>query len=291
MRLDRHRTVLLVAHLAAVAVVAGLAWQGLDYYGTALVERPRHAGYWTFKPGGSRGHLLGVVGASLMVVMLVYSLRKRWRPLRKAGQLRQWLDFHIFCGVYGPLLVVLHSSFKVQGLVAISFWSMIAVALSGVLGRYLYLQIPRARSGDQLSLAEVERERAELVGRLEHDVGLPPEALAALTASVPERWRGWSGALPGGPLATLRLRRRLGNAARVLERGFPGAPTAAWGEAARLVAARVVLEQRIAAWGRLQRLFHHWHVFHKPFAVLMYLFMAVHVAVALLTGYGWAPQP
>ncbi len=60
-------------------------------------------------------------------------------------------------------------------------------------------------------------------------------------------------------------------------------------EAARLVADKAVLEQRIAAWSRLQRLFHYWHVFHKPFAVLMYLFMVVHVAVVLLTGYGWAP--
>ena len=50
---------------------------------------------------------------------------------------------------------------------------------------------------------------------------------------------------------------------------------------------RAFLERRILLWDRLQRLFHYWHVLHKPFAVIMYLFMIVHVGVALATGYGW----
>ena len=226
MRLDVHRLVLVTCYVAAAAVVGWLAWQGADYYATPLVERPRHDGYWALKPGGSRGHLLGVVGSGLMVVMLVYSLRKRVKALKGLGRLRDWLDFHIFCGIIGPLLVVLHSSFKVQGLVALSFWSMVAVALSGVLGRYLYLQIPRTRAGDELTLAEVEAEVRELSARAD---ALPPE----------------------------------------------------------LVKRRQWLMDRITRWQRLQELFHHWHVFHKPFAVIMYIFMIVHVVVVVMTGYAF----
>ena len=64
-----------------------------------------------------------------MLLMLLYSVRKRVGFLRRLGPLSRWLDGHIFLGVFGPLLVMLHSSFKVQGLVALSFWSMVAVAL------------------------------------------------------------------------------------------------------------------------------------------------------------------
>ena len=58
-------------------------------------------------------------------------------------------------------------------------------------------------------------------------------------------------------------------------------------EATRAVRQKAMLERRLVLWRRLQQLFHYWHVFHKPFAIVMYLFMIVHVAVALVTGYGW----
>jgi hypothetical protein len=221
-----HRVVLALLYLAAFAAIAHYLSSGFSYYRTPLVERPHHPSFWEYKPGGLYGHSFGVIGSALMTVMLLYSVRKRAKPLRKAGPLSAWLDFHIFCGIVGPLFVILHSSFKVKGLVALSFWSMIAVALSGVVGRYLYRQIPRTRAGDELTLAEVEAEARELTARLEE---LPPE----------------------------------------------------------LVKRRAWLLDRIARWQRLQELFHHWHVFHKPFAVIMYLFMIVHVAVVVMTGYAF----
>ncbi len=148
-----------LAALYAVSLVGLglLVAYGWDYYATPLVERPHHELYWELKPGGVLGRTYGIAGASLMSLMMVYSLRKRLRIFRKLGQLRGWLDFHIYCGVMGPLLIVLHSSLKVTGIVALSFWSMVLVAASGVVGRYLYLQIPRRRSGDAMSLAEAEQ--------------------------------------------------------------------------------------------------------------------------------------
>lgn len=219
-----HRVVLGILYAAAFAAMGHYLYEGWSYYRTPLLERPHHEQFWDLKPGGLYGHSFGVIGSALMLVMLLYSVRKRAKPLRRAGAVGAWLDFHIFCGIVGPLFVILHSSFKVQGLVALSFWSMIAVALSGVVGRYLYRQIPRTRAGDELTLAQVEAEVRELSARLEE---LPPELV---------RRRQW-------------------------------------------------LLDRIARWQRLQELFHHWHVFHKPFAVIMYVFMVVHVAVVVLTGY------
>jgi hypothetical protein len=276
MTLPARKLVLTTVYAAALAVIGVLAWEGSSYYGTPLIERPRHEDYWTLKPGGSRGHLLGIAGSSLMVVMLVYSVRKRTKALRGAGKLRDWLDFHIFCGVIGPLLVVLHSSFKVHGLVALSFWSMVVVALSGVLGRYLYLQIPRTRAGDQLSLKEVEELNADLTRRLREELGDEPvrelEALAA-------------GSVQPMPLLPLLLRMPLdGIRLRWRLRSFRHLGSAGL---LRTIRQKALLQRRLLLWNRLQELFHHWHVLHKPFAVVMYVFMILHIAVAIMTGYAW----
>ena len=182
-----HRLVLATLYAAGLGAVAWFASEGFDFYRTPLIERPRHELYWTFKPGGTLGLKFGIAGAGMMTLMLAYSLRKRWHRLRRLGPARMWLDYHIFLGVCGPLFILLHSSFKVGGLVGLSFWSMVGVALSGVFGRYLYRKLSRGLAGDELA--------------------------------------------------------------------------------------------------RVERLFHYWHVFHKPFAFLMYLFMTVHIGVAWWTGY------
>ena len=162
---ESHRALLVVLYGLALAAVATLLVLGSDYYRTPLLERGHHPGYWTWKAGGTIGHKLGLLGSTMMVLMLLYSVRKRVGAFRRLGPLSRWLNAHIFLGVVGPLLVVLHSSFKVQGLVALSFWSMIVVASSGVLGRYLYLQIPRTRAGEVLARRGLDEEQGR-PGRL-----------------------------------------------------------------------------------------------------------------------------
>ncbi len=273
---------------AGLGAVAWFTWQGADYYTTPLIDRPHHPGYWMLKPGGGQGHLLGVVGSVLMVAMLLYSVRRRWRPLRRFGSLSTWLKFHIFCGVIGPLLVILHSSFKVTGLVALSFWSMILVAASGVLGRYLYVQIPRRRSGDAMTLEETEERRRRLSRRLVDDLGLDPSAVGeidGLAATGLGPGAGLLRVLLRLPWEGLVLRFRV---RRYLARSVPrGASPTLTREIGETVAERALLERRVLLWDRLHGLFHYWHVAHKPFAIVMYLFMIVHVAVALMTGYAW----
>ena len=276
------------AYVAGLVIVGVLFAIGLDYYRTPLLERAHHAGYWTWKAGGSVGHKLGVIGSSMMLLMLLYSVRKRVAALRRVGALSRWLDAHIFLGVFGPLLVVLHSGFKVQGLVALSFWSMIVVASSGVLGRYLYLQIPRTRAGEALALAELETHDRELSQRLRTSFGLGDAQLERLDAlvAVPER-TGLVAGLARMVVGQLRLRAGLASFARSCR----GVPRPLYREFERVVQQKALARRRILLWDRVHELFHYWHVLHKPFALVMYVFMAVHVAVAVMTGYAWGSRP
>jgi hypothetical protein len=66
-----------------------------------------------------------------------------------------------------------------------------------------------------------------------------------------------------------------------------GVPRTVLRELERVALQKAFVRRRIVLWDRLHELFHYWHVLHKPFALVMYLFMVVHVAVAVVTGYGW----
>ncbi len=285
-RLTPYRACLLILWAVSAGLLVFLWLRGADYYLTPLVERPRHEAYWALKPGGPVGRTYGIVGASLMLVMQLYSVRKRAKPLRDLGSLRMWLDFHIYCGVLGPLFIVLHSSLKVHGLVALSFWSMVVVASSGVLGRFLYLQIPRRRSGDQLSLQEIEAHGAKLEERLRSEFGLTRTVIDELdTAAVSGLSSEMSlvRLLLRLPFEGILLRSRLrGGLRRVKD-----LPRKNLRELASLTRQRAQLQRRVVLMSKLQELFYYWHVLHKPFAIVMYLFMFVHIGVALMTGYAW----
>jgi hypothetical protein len=284
MKAAPQRLLLIGIYALLLGSLAGFAYHGLPYYLTPLAERPRHPLYWQLKPGGSWGLAFGIVGAVMMVVMLLYSVRKRFVALRRLGPVSEWLDFHILFGICGPLFILLHSSFKVQGLVSLSFWSMVAVATSGIAGRYLYRQIPHSSAGDELSLAEVERLDQELARQLTQEAGLDAEAIRQLdevAALGTGAGRSLLGLALRFPLDSLRLGRRL----RAFRQRFSPRDRHLRRRYELLVRQKVSLRRRILLWQRVRELFHYWHVFHKPFALVMYIFMFVHIGVAWVTGY------
>jgi len=99
---------------------------------------------------GFFGHMIGVVGFVLMLLTeILYSLRKRSRKARW-GRMEEWLQFHIFTGLVGPYLVLLHTSWKFNGLAgAVTILTMIIV-ISGFVGRYIFTRIPRNLDGMEI---------------------------------------------------------------------------------------------------------------------------------------------
>lgn len=96
------------------------------------------------------GHFLGIIGFILMLMTeTLYSIRKRSRSARWAS-LAEWLQFHIFTGLVGPYMVLLHSSWKFNGLAGATTLLTILIVISGFIGRYIYTQIPRSLDGIEL---------------------------------------------------------------------------------------------------------------------------------------------
>lgn len=287
---SKRRIVLWIIYLLSLAAIIWFVVDGYAYYSTPYSERPMHPDYRELRPAGSRGLLFGYAGSIMMILMLVYSLRKRTGLLGQSVSLKSLLQFHIFLGIMGPLFIVLHTSFKVQGLVAVSFWSMVAVAASGFFGRYLYLQIPRNIQGSELSLSELERVTGEQTKALRERFQLDDKAVGQLEAVTSRFAGGFSG---GAAHAVIRLllddllrfwaRRRF---ARDVLRAVP-LPRRELREFTHLAFGRALLQRRIAMLGQVQQVFHYWHVIHKPFAIIMYLIMLIHIGVAIWTGYGW----
>jgi len=161
----------------SLAVLAGAtAWIYRDYWALAVASREAHELHHLLNPGGPGGLWLGVIGTALMLAMLLYTVRKKLSAVRWLGSLPGWLRFHMICGVMGPLLIVLHGGLKwPTGLIAVGFWCMVAVALSGLFGRYVYGFFPRNAAGTAL------------------DLGLAAEALSDLRARLVEQTRDASG--------------------------------------------------------------------------------------------------
>ncbi len=123
-----------LALLACVIITA--------FYGGMIVltrQIPAASGFY--------GHTLGIFGFILMLLTeALYSLRKRSRSARW-GRMAEWLQFHIFTGIVGPFMVLLHSSWKFNGLAGATLLMTGIIVLSGFVGRYIYTRIPRTADG------------------------------------------------------------------------------------------------------------------------------------------------
>ncbi|MFH1845836.1 MAG: hypothetical protein ABIF77_21845 [bacterium] len=279
--------VLVLLSVVTAVLVVALVVAGWQYYSTPLLERPHHADHRLWRSAGDLGHGLGVAGSACLLLLLLYSVRKRLVVDPRWGPLPVWLRFHIYLGITGPLLITLHSSLKIEGLVAVSYWSMAAVAVSGVLGRYLYQQIPRNVFGEALDFDDVMERRDALDNQLQSVSGQDSDLLTELArvAGSPDPTAaagdGSFRLLLQLPWRNLTLRRDLKG---LLQRPQPPSDPTTF---LRLARQRVQLERRLLVFHTVRDLFHHWHVVHKPFAYLMLIIMAIHIAVTVMFGYRW----
>lgn len=103
------------------------------------------------------GYALGIAGASLMLLLLLYPLSKRTHRMRRWVHTRHWFRMHMIFGILGPALIVLHSGFSLDSTNgSVALISMLAVAASGIVGRYFYTKIHHGLYGRRANLEELK---------------------------------------------------------------------------------------------------------------------------------------
>ncbi len=292
-----HRRRVYVCAAVAIALVLALAAYGFDYYLLSAADRPFSPKHHLLKPSGVIGIKLGMLGLGLFLLIFLYALRKRIGWLARRGKARHWLDFHVIAGLTAPVIIAFHASFKFQGIAGMAFWIMFAVAVSGVVGRYIYAQIPRSLNSAELSLKELEGMEADLGRELEHQHLVPAEYLEPMmrmpTAADVRNMAAYRAMLhmlaldAARPLHIARLRIRvLGFGATVACLG--GLLRSSNAELERAIAAarrKSALSKRIVFLSRTQQVFHLWHVVHRPFSYSFAVLAAIHIIVVISLGF------
>lgn len=121
------------------------------------------------------GHTLGIVGFMLMLLTeTLYSLRKRSRSV-KWGRMSTWLQMHIFMGLVGPYMVLLHTSWKFNGLAGVTTLLTVIIVISGFFGRYIFTRIPRTIDGLEIegTLSQEALKQARRLMALWHTIHIP----------------------------------------------------------------------------------------------------------------------
>ncbi len=280
----QHRIYIGTMIFIIAAVVVGIGIYGWGYYVLPIADRHEHESHSLMSPTGFLGHGMGILGAFLMTFgVAIYSLRKRSKWMANIGSIKHILEFHIFLCLLGPSLIVYHTAFKFGGIVGVSFWCMVIVVSSGVIGRYLYLQIPKTVTGRDITPIELEKKITELRKVLLDTHRVKEEMLQRIDDISKHLIESAQGSLlVTFPKLVVQNIRHDARVFRMIH-AF-GRPSS---EVLDLLNEKAHMQRQLANLTIVQKLFRYWHLFHLPLAIVLLIIMVAHIVTALLFGYGW----
>jgi hypothetical protein len=260
----------------AVVVALWIGWVNRDDNGLTPVNG---SGYW-----------LGIAGSSLMLLLLVYPLRKRLRSLRALGSVSFWFHTHMILGVLGPVLIMWHANFKLGSInCSVALITTLVVATSGVFGRFLHRKVNMGLYGSRAEAEEVMADADELRGFLGSDAEIADRMVAQLNAfaQLATAPRGVFTGLLTLPLIRWRgalIRTQMINYARQViaiegrrHRRSRDVQRRQLAGATDFVTQHIGAARKAAALAFFERLFRLWHIFHVPLFILLVIVAIVHV--------------
>jgi len=278
-----------IATLVAITffVFFYLLFKGLSYYQVNIEERFFHPDYQSLKPSGIFGHGIGIIGTLLIIIgVAIYMIRKRVKYFAHFGYLKHWLEFHIFLCTVGPIMVLFHTSFKFGGVVSISFWSMVAVFLSGIVGRFIYIQIPRTIEGRELSLTEVKNLKTDVGGILNTTANLDESSYREIIELTKKKIEVLQGNFITNYFKNYFDDKKSIRRAETLLKNS-NIDKSGYKKIMQILQSEISLNRKIDRLTTMKNMLKYWHVIHLPFAVIMFIIMIVHVIVTILFGYRW----
>jgi len=235
-----------------------------------------HKKNFNFSPiaGYPISYFIGWAGFIIMLLTNFYIIRKRFHIWQGIGKTAGWFDFHIFCGILGPILIIFHSNFKVDGLVSISFWSMIICSSSGIIGRYFYIQTLKKkeeinRNTNSIKLKFEEKYASKFSKEEIEKVFTDTINLAGARSDISNPIQIFVASIIGDFNLAYRA---------------PGRNLGIMKQDMHQLKKYGIEKRRILFIDPFTRLLGYWHSFHLPFAIFMYLVAVIHIVAALLFG-------
>ncbi|MFO1504138.1 MAG: hypothetical protein U1F39_10025 [Steroidobacteraceae bacterium] len=240
-------------------------------------------------PETGTGYILGIVGGSMMLLLLVYPARKRMPSLAVIGSVKAWFQVHMVLGVLGPLLVLFHSNFRTGATNSnVALFCMLTVSGSGLIGRYFYSRIHTQMAGSQESLADLRGQISRLQMVSDRLAFVPDfaERIATLEAVMTSRLQSVPGLLRPTVVLVRAWQARLRMYSHVRRSAQAYAMVHGIGvqrmqreiHAARELARRHIdAVRRVTELATYERLFSLWHVLHLPLFFMLLVAGIVHV--------------
>lgn len=227
------------------------------------------------------GHTLGILGALLMIMTeILYSARKRWQ-IFNFGQVRHWLSFHIFTGIVGPALVLMHTGLVFRGLAGLTMLLTVLVVISGFLGRYIYTAVPRTVAGLEIDRRTLEAQAIGQQRNLTIWAADKPARVQALvrreTARPADHQELSAAAVLTRRIQEYHQRQQLNAAIRKLDKE----EQLKMADVKKSIRRQQRLLRQIDSLQTVQQMMGLWHTLHVPLGLTLFTAMFIHIGASI----------
>jgi len=261
------------AHLFTICLSAVITFGWLN----------RDNNYLTAESG--TGYSLGIIGGSLMLILLLYPLSKRVELLTRWIPIRYWFGIHMLFGIIGPSMILFHSNFHLGSMnSSIALFSMLLVALSGLIGRYIYTHIHHGLYGKRVTLKELKQDtesnHTNLLNTIEVNESIH-EQLNIMEAKALQPYTGILKSLVDVIYLGLSAKHLKLKVALALKNSLKYKSKNKVKEKHRIVINSVnrytLALRHMAAFKLYERLFSLWHILHLPIFIMMIITAVIHI--------------